>query len=99
MGRRLQSSGTSFQELLDHEREIRARLLLRHTSVSVDRIGRALGYRDCTVFGRAFRRWTGLLPGEFRAQSGQPPSAIASPTSATPPVRNTSPATAGFAMV
>lgn len=101
MGRRLQNAGTSFQALLDDEREVRARLLLRHTRVPVERIGRSLGYRDSTVFGRAFRRWTGVLPGVFRAQSrlDQPPSAIARATSATPPPRNTSPTITGFAMV
>lgn len=99
MGRRLHTAGTSFQALLDTEREIRARLLLQHTRVSVERIGRSLRYRDSTVFGRAFRRWTGMLPGQFRAQFVQPPSAIAIATRTMPPPRNTSPTTAGLAIV
>jgi AraC-like DNA-binding protein len=100
MGRRLQHAGTSFQALLDREREIRARLLLEHTRVSVERIGRALGYRDSTVFGRAFRRWTCLLPGQFRAQFVQPPIAIATATATAtmPPKRNTGSTAAGLAI-
>lgn len=32
----------------------------------------ALGYRDATTFGRAFRRWTGDTPGAWRERTNLP---------------------------
>jgi AraC-like DNA-binding protein len=65
--RRLQQSGTTFQALLDDTRSQIAKQLLHDTRSPVSRIAASLGYRDPTVFTRAFRRWTGLTPREFRA--------------------------------
>jgi AraC-like DNA-binding protein len=68
LGRRLQATGTTFQHLLDDTREAIARQLLRDTHVPVARVATALGYGDPTVFTRAFARWTGHTPSDFRAQ-------------------------------
>jgi AraC-like DNA-binding protein len=68
LGRRLHASGTTFQRLLDETRLDIARQLLRDTRVQVARVAAALGYRDPTVFTRAFARWTGLTPSRFRAE-------------------------------
>ena len=68
LGRRLQASGTTFQRLLDDTREEIARQLLCDTDIPAARVATALGYRDATVFTRAFTRWTGHTPSEFRAQ-------------------------------
>ena len=65
--RRLQQSGTTFQALLDDTRSQIAKQLLHDTGSPVSRIAASLGYRDPTVFTRAFRRWTGLTPRQFRA--------------------------------
>lgn len=65
--RRLKESGTTYQALLDDTRAQTARQLLHDTRSPVSRIAAALGYDDPTVFTRAFRRWTGLTPREFRA--------------------------------
>lgn len=65
--RHLQQSGTTFQALLDDTRAQTARQLLHDTRSPVSRIAAALGYDDATVFTRAFRRWTGRTPREFRA--------------------------------
>ena len=69
LGRRLQECGTTFQTLLDDTRVELARQLLRGTRSSVARIAVSLGYRDPTVFTRAFRRWTGTTPREYRTPS------------------------------
>jgi AraC-like DNA-binding protein len=66
LGRRLQSAGTTFQELLDATRAEVARQLLHDTRSTVARVASALGYADPTAFTRAFRAWTGLTPREFR---------------------------------
>lgn len=65
--RRLQESGTTYQTLLDEMRSQTAKQLLHDTRSPVSRIAASLGYGDPTVFTRAFRRWTGLTPREFRA--------------------------------
>lgn len=69
LGRRLQEAGTTFQALLDEARADVARQLLRDTRTSIARIAISLGYRDPTVFTRAFRRWTGTTPREYRRGS------------------------------
>jgi len=68
LGRRLQASGTTFQQLLDETRLDMAQQLLRDTRVPVARVAAALGYCDPTVFTRAFARWTGRTPSRFRAE-------------------------------
>lgn len=66
-GRRLQQGGTTFQALLEETRSQMALQLLHDTRLTVSRVAASLGYRDPTVFTRAFRRWTGQTPRQFRA--------------------------------
>lgn len=66
LGRRLQSLELSFQGLFDETRRELSEHLLRDTGAPVARVAAAVGYRDSTVFTRAFRRWTGHTPGGFR---------------------------------
>jgi len=68
LGRRLQGAGTTFQALLDELRLQLAQQLLHDTDAPVARIAASIGFRDSTVFSRAFRRWTGMNPREFRAR-------------------------------
>ena len=75
LGRRLQASGTTFQQLLDDTRLGMAQQLLRDTRVPVARVAAALGYGDPTVFTRAFARWTGRTPSRFRAELADGPRA------------------------
>jgi AraC-like DNA-binding protein len=65
--RRLSETGTTYQALLDDMRAQIAKQLLHDTRSPVSRIAASLGFADPTVFTRAFRRWTGLSPREFRA--------------------------------
>jgi AraC-like DNA-binding protein len=69
--RRLQESGTTFQALLDDMRAQMAKQLLLDTRLPVARVAAAVGYRDPTVFTRAFARWTGRTPSEFRLELAQ----------------------------
>ena len=66
LGRRLQESGTTFQALLDDTRAQIAKQLLLDTHLPVARISAGVGYKDPTIFTRAFVRWTGCTPSEFR---------------------------------
>lgn len=64
--RRLEAEGTSYQGIKDQLRSDLAIDRLCHSSLSVDEIGAELGFRDASAFHRAFKRWNGLQPGEYR---------------------------------
>lgn len=66
--RRLADIGTSYQELVDSERQKKAMNYLKHTNKTVDEIALLLGYNDPSNFGRAFKRWLGTTPTQFRNQ-------------------------------
>jgi AraC-like DNA-binding protein len=63
--RRLAEQDTSYTDLLDHERHVRALELLRGDT-SVEEVSSRLGYSDAANFTRAFRRWTGKSPRALR---------------------------------
>jgi AraC-like DNA-binding protein len=67
--KRLQHAGTSFQEVLDRVRESLAKRYLVQPSFSLAATALALGYSDVTAFHRAFKRWTGVTPGDFRRRA------------------------------
>lgn len=67
--RRLRDEETSYQEILDETRSELAQQYLRENRVSVCEITFRLGFSDQSSFTRAFKRWTGCAPGEFRAQT------------------------------
>lgn len=70
LNRRLRAQRRTFQSVLDEVRFEVARHLLRETSQSVVDITYTLGYADASAFTRAFRRWTGVAPVQWRAQHG-----------------------------
>jgi AraC-like DNA-binding protein len=65
--RRLNAFGTSFQQLLDEIRYEIARQMLEDSKVEVGQIAELLDYAAPGVFTRAFRRWSGTTPAEWRA--------------------------------
>ena len=65
--RRLTSEQTSFQEQLNHVREMLARQYLSNTEISVGEVAFLLGYSETNSFVRAFKLWTGQTIGEFRS--------------------------------
>ena len=66
--RRLKDEDTSYQQVLDEVRRELARQYLRESPMSVCEVTFRLGFSDQSSFTRAFRRWTGVTPGEFRNQ-------------------------------
>lgn len=54
-------------EFLRRERLVRAESLLSGTDLPLAQIAGLVGYRDATVFVRAFRRSSGVTPGAWRA--------------------------------
>jgi AraC-like DNA-binding protein len=67
LSRRLEAFGTSYQELLDEGRFEIARQMLEDSALEVGQIATALDYADASAFTRAFRRWSGTTPGQWRA--------------------------------
>ncbi len=68
--RRLREQGTSFSKVIDEVRhELAVDLLRRKKERSISEVAFQLGFRDITAFHRAFRRWTGATPHEFRRNS------------------------------
>ncbi len=66
MRRRLHEEGASYQEIKDQLRRDLAIGYLSHSERSVMDIALELGFSERSAFHRAFRKWTGASPGEFR---------------------------------
>lgn len=66
--RRLDGLQRQFREELDTVRQELAQHYLRETTVPLADIAARLGYREQSSFTHAFKEWTGLTPGEYRAQ-------------------------------
>lgn len=65
--RKLRAEGTSYREICDDVRNQVAMKYLRDTALPVEAIAAAIGFDDAANFRRAFRRWTGESPVEYRA--------------------------------
>ncbi len=63
--RRLSERGLSFREILSSERQRLAKTLLQNEH-PVSEVALLLGYSEQTTFARAFRRWTGMSPRQYR---------------------------------
>ena len=64
--RRLAEEDCVFSELVDEVRAELAVEMLRNTEASLGEIAGETGYSAQTNFIRAFKRWTGKAPTEFR---------------------------------
>jgi AraC-like DNA-binding protein len=64
--RRLKAEGTTFEELLEAKRRQLAIRYLAHDRLAVKAAAYRLGFSDPAAFSRAFKRWTGSSPSEFR---------------------------------
>jgi AraC-like DNA-binding protein len=64
--RKLKEEGTSFMDLLQDTRLQLARKYLRQPGRSVVETAYLLGFSEPSTFSRAFKRWTGVAPAEYR---------------------------------
>ncbi|KMT54770.1 AraC family transcriptional regulator [Pseudomonas fildesensis] len=64
--RHLADEGCRFDALLNECRENLALVHLRDPQCSLTEISHLLGFADTSSFNRAFKRWTGMTPGQFR---------------------------------
>ncbi|WP_029042441.1 AraC family transcriptional regulator [Cucumibacter marinus] len=66
--RRLKQEGTTFAEIADELRCRMASDYLAARKVSVNEAAYLVGFSEASSFVRAFRRWTGQTPAEYRNQ-------------------------------
>lgn len=64
--RRLWQEGTSFQVIKDGLRRDAAIRELEGSALPLDHIAERLGFSETSAFHRAFKKWTGVAPGEYR---------------------------------
>jgi AraC-like DNA-binding protein len=64
--RKLAAEGVSYTELLEAERKVQGMRLLRESSLPLHEVATRLDYSTLPNFARAFRRWTGESPAQFR---------------------------------
>jgi len=65
--RQLLVEGTRYQEIKDELRREHAMALLREPQTSINAVARDIGFREAAVFIKAFKHWTGMTPGDYRA--------------------------------
>lgn len=64
--RRLQREGVSYSEVVEKSRLEVSCIMLADPSMRVYEIATSMGFADPSSFSRAFRRWTGVSPMEYR---------------------------------
>lgn len=65
---KLKEGGTSFKQILEGVQKELALAYLKSGTTSNKEIAWLLGYNDISNFYRAFRRWTGVTPNEFKGR-------------------------------
>jgi AraC-like DNA-binding protein len=72
--RRLATEGSTFARLVDDVRRERSEAFLRSGDVAVAEVSWLVGFSEQSAFTRAFRRWTGRSPTEYRREVARPSS-------------------------
>lgn len=65
----LKQEGTSYIKIANEVRKNIAINFLKEKDDSISEIAYFLGFSEASAFNRAFKKWTNLTPGEFRARS------------------------------
>ena len=66
--RQLEAESTSFRAVLDEIRDLLAREYLTKTELTIADIAHLLDYAETVSFRRAFARWNGVTPNNYRQQ-------------------------------
>ncbi|MBA3804130.1 MAG: AraC family transcriptional regulator [Acidobacteria bacterium] len=64
--RKLKEEGTTHQDLLDELRRDLSKRYLSEPQMAICEVAYLLGFSEPSAFHRAFRRWTGITPKEYR---------------------------------
>lgn len=68
--RSLEAEGTKFNAIVDDVRREFAQRYLARKSLNLGEVSYLVGFSDNSAFFKAFKRWTGKKPGEYRAALG-----------------------------
>ncbi len=66
LNRRLSENGITFRDLVKQTQEKIAKALLKNSSHTIGEIAFQTGFSEQSAFSRAFKRWTGQSPVEYR---------------------------------
>jgi AraC-like DNA-binding protein len=66
--RRLELEGSSFADVLDQTRRHFAKAYVEERTLALTEIGYLLGFSEQSAFTRAFQRWYGVAPREYRSR-------------------------------
>jgi AraC-like DNA-binding protein len=66
LARRLEREGNSYRQIREKLLAEMAARHLQESGLSVEAVAALLGYNDAAAFHKAFRRWYGQSPGQFR---------------------------------
>jgi len=69
LNRHLADTGSSFLQIRDELLRERAETLLREGHLPIAEVSYLVGYAEPSTFHRAFRRWTGQTPSQWRAHT------------------------------
>jgi len=69
LARALSREQTTFSEVLEPMRKLLATRYLRERELPISEVAWLLGYREISSFTKAFARWTGASPREYRKSS------------------------------
>ncbi|MBT4518498.1 MAG: AraC family transcriptional regulator [Halieaceae bacterium] len=64
---KLEQRDTSYKEILENLRSVLAQQYMEQPNMPITEITFLLGFSDTSSFSRAFRRWTGQSPSDYRA--------------------------------
>lgn len=67
--RKLKNDGSSYSDLVDTVKQNKAFYLLKQTQLPLTVIAYDLGFSELSAFTRAFKRWTGQTPADYRKKS------------------------------
>ncbi len=66
---KLEQKNTSYKEILENLRSTLAQQYIEQKNMQISEITFVLGFSDTSSFSRAFRRWTGKSPSDYRAET------------------------------
>ncbi len=72
LARKLKQHDLSFREIRDNILSQQASSYLRDSELSVEAIASLLNYHDSANFRRAFKRWFGMTPSDYRKEQSAP---------------------------
>jgi AraC-like DNA-binding protein len=70
LARKLEAEGTTFYELVDTVRKAAALSHVVRADVALSELSFSLGFSHVASFHRAFKRWTGQTPADYRRNAG-----------------------------